>query len=368
MSGQRPSSKAWVNWIRLGLLALGFSALVIVLMLWLSGKFSAKVPRTVASSYSSSTQPDWPPVAARLVRVPVIESAVGTIRAVSETAIASKLLGRVVELNLRAGQEVHQNDVLVRLDDTELRARLQQAEAVADSAKAVRDNAATEQARMATMLKGNVATQAEFDKADAALKTAEAEVRRADEAVKEATSLLDYTTIRAPMDGTVVDKKINVGDTAMPGQVLATLYDPRHMQLVASVRESLAYQLKVGQQIGVRVDVLNKTCGGEISEIVPEAQSASRTFQVKVTGPCPPGIYSGVFGRILIPLEDEEVLVIPQGAVHKVGQLELVDVWENGQVQRRAIRTGRLIEGGREVLSGLTAGEKVVVPTKGQGA
>ena len=176
--------------------------------------------------------------------------------------------------------------------------------------------------------------------------------------------MLDWATVRSPLDGIVTDKKIDVGDMVTPGQVLLTLFDPKQMQLVASVRESLAYKLQIGQNIGVQVEVLKKICSGTVSEIVPEAQSASRTFQVKVTGPCPAGIYTGMFGRILIPLQEEQVLVIPRRAVRNVGQLELVDVMENGQVNRRAIRTGRPIEDDVEVLSGLSEGEEVVVPAQ----
>jgi hypothetical protein len=142
-----------------------------------------------------------------------------------------------------------------------------------------------------------------------------------------------------------------------------TLFDPTHMQLVASVRESLTHRLKVGQNIGVQVEGLNKQCSGKVSEIVPEAQSASRSFQVKVTGPCPPGIYSGMFGRLLIPLQEEEVLVIPRQAVQEVGQLELVEVVVNGQMSRRTVRIGRTLREDVEVLSGLREGEQVVLPT-----
>ena len=123
----------------------------------------------------------------------------------------------------------------------------------------------------------------------------------------------------------------------------------------------------------MRIDGLNKQCSGTVSEIVPEAQSSSRAFQVKVTGPCPTGIYSGMFGRILIPMDDEQVLVIPRQAVRKVGQLELVEVVENGKAIRRAIRTGRNLgdvtdQGGRmlrdqvEVLSGLRRGNRLCCP------
>ena len=89
---------------------------------------------------------------------------------------------------------------------------------------------------------------------------------------------LDWATIRSPIDGTVIDKKVDVGDMVTPGQMLVTLFDPKRMQLVASVRESLTHRLQVGQEIGVRVEGLDKQCSGTVSEIVPEAQSASRTL------------------------------------------------------------------------------------------
>ena len=176
---------------------------------------------------------------------------------------------------------------------------------------------------------------------------------------------MDWATIRSPIDGTVIDKKVDVGDMVTPGQLLVTLFDPKHMQLVASVRESLTRRLQTGQKIGVQIEGLGKQCSGTISEIVPEAQSASRSFQVKVTGPCPAGIYSGMFGRLVIPLQEEQVLVIPRKAVRDVGQLELVDVFENGQTTRRAIRTGRAFDKDVEVLSGLREGEQVVLPGTG---
>jgi multidrug efflux pump subunit AcrA (membrane-fusion protein) len=135
------------------------------------------------------------------------------------------------------------------------------------------------------------------------------------------------------------------------------------MQLVASVRESLAHRLQVGEDIEVSFDSLNKLCMGTVSEIVPEAKAASRSFEVKVTGPCPKGVYSGMFARLLIPLDEEQVLIVPREAVRHVGQLELVEVVEDGRQSRRAIRVGRTIDNNVEVLSGLREGEQVAVPT-----
>ncbi|HVC94024.1 MAG TPA: hypothetical protein VND64_10055, partial [Pirellulales bacterium] len=81
-------------------------------------------------------------------------------------------------------------------------------------------------------------------------------------------------------------------------------------------------------------------------------------------GPCPTGVYTGMFARMLIPLEEEDVLVVPRHAVRSVGQLELVDTVEHGHPRRRAVRTGRVLGENVEVLSGLRAGEAVVVPAR----
>ena len=230
------------------------------------------------------------------------------------------------------------------------------------SIEAVRPQAAVEQKRYARLRQSKAVTGQEYEKVATALQSAEAESRQAQATVNEVQATLDFATIRSPIDGTIIDKQVEVGDMVTPGQMLVTLFDPDRMQLVASVRESLTHQLQLGQSIGVQIERLEEQCSGTISEIVPEAQSNSRSFQVKVTGPCPPGIYSGMFGRILIPLGEEEVLVIPGRAVQHVGQLQLVNVAKDGRVARCSIRTGRRLAEGVEVLSGLREGEQVVVP------
>ena len=351
---------------------LGFAAGVVLLLLWLAGKFSPKVPAGAADQ-PLAAQADGVLAPVRMIRLPLSESAVGTIRAVHETTIGSKLLARVIEVNLKAGQKVRGGDILLRLDDTDLRPKLQQARASVASAEAARAQAALDEARYGRLIKSHAVSQQEYDKALTALHSAQADLQRAQEAVNEVQAMLDCATVRSPIDGTVIDKKVDAGDMVTPGQMLVTLFDPKRMQLVASVRESLTRKLQVGQSIGVRIDGLNKQCNGTVSEIVPESQSSSRAFQVKVTGPCPVGIYSGMFGRILIPVEEEQVLAIPRQAVRKVGQLELVQTVEQGRSMQRAIRTGRILgnvidENGQllrdqvEVLSGFRQGEQVLLP------
>ena len=165
-----------------------------------------------------------------------------------------------------------------------------------------------------------------------------------------------------PIAGVVVDKKVNSGDTVSPGQALLDNVRPR-ANADGGHGARIAGDGTGGRSAGGRrLDSLGLDCHATISEIVPEAQAESRSFQVKVTGPCPPNVYSGMFGRIFIPLGEEEVLVVPPQAVRRVGQLDEVDVVENGTTRRHVVQLGRTLPEGREVLSGLQAGERVVLP------
>lgn len=359
--------RRWSKWAGRAALIVAFLAGVVLLVMWLAGKFSPKVPttkQTQETERAERSEISGKVVQAQVIHVPLVESAVGTIRAVHETTIGAKLLARVVELNLKAGQEVQAGDVLVRLDDADLRAKLEQAEAAVSSAEATRNQAVKDEQRYAALLQSNAVSRQDYEKMATAMKSAEADLRRANENVNEARATLDWATVRAPMNGTVIDKDVEVGDLVSPGQKLLTLFDPTRMQLVASVRESLARRLEVGQTIEVEIEGAGKRCLGTISEIVPEAQAASRAFQVKVTGPCPTGIYTGMFARMLMPLDEEDVLVVPRAAVREVGQLELVEIVERGRPSRRAVRTGRTYDKNVEVLSGLRAGEAVVVSSE----
>ena len=331
-----------------------------LLLLALAGVFHSKVATDQAAPAPRAAG-ELPLAEVRLLRRPRYETAVGTVRPVHETAVASKLLAKVIEVNVKAGQVVSRDEVLVRLDDADLQARLKQAEAALAAAKSAHDQASADYKRAQQLVASRTISRAEYDKFEAAFRTTSAEVERAEQAVKEAQVLLDYATIRAPMSGIVIDKRVEVGDTVSPGQVLLTLYDPTRMQMVVTVRESLAERLQVGQKIRGRLEALKYDCEATVSEIVPEAQAASRSFTVKVTGPCPPGVYSGMFGRIYIPLEDEEIVAVPTAAVFKVGQLDMVDVVVDGTVRRRSIQLGRKLDQDYEVLAGLTVGEKVVL-------
>lgn len=349
---------------RIGIVLVAVLALAGVtwMLLGLSGLFHEKVPTT-----ASRPTADVPPaenaeiVTVRELRRPRYETAVGSVKPVHEVAVAAKILAVIEEMRVSAGQPVRAGDVLVVLDDEALVARLRQAESAAGAAQAAAERAQLDLGRAERLRQQNAVTQAQLDEVVAAARVTHADLLRAQQAVEEARVMRSYATLTSPITGIVVDKRAESGDTAAPGQVLITLYDPTQMQMVASVREGLASRLKVGDEVPARLESLGIECRATVREIVPESQAATRTFQVKVTGPCPPGVTSGMFGRISVPLDEESLLVVPERAIRRVGQLAMVDLVADGRIERRAIRLGRAIDGDREVLSGLRAGDRVMI-------
>lgn len=349
------------RWLIVTTVLAAFAVGVVVLMLWLVGVFQPKV--THDSTAAPATRPigSGRVVAVDVRTLPLEETAVGTIQPVHRIELASRLLARVMQVNVIAGQLVTRGEVLVELEKADLEARRAQAQSAIEQAQAVLTQARAEESRLRAGFEKEAVAAIEKDRAVNATTGAEAGLARAQQALTEAESIMSYATIKSPIDGTVIDKRVNAGDTVTPGQIVVTLLDAKQMQMVASVRESLSRFLHVGGAVSVKVDALDHTCSGTVSEIVPEAESASRTFQVKVTGPCPEGVYTGMFGRLSIPIGEESVLLIPHDAIHTIGQLECVDVAVEGRRERRAVRLGRTLDGQVEVLSGLVAGEKIVV-------
>jgi RND family efflux transporter MFP subunit len=271
--------------------------------------------------------------------VPQIYSAVGSIEAVHETELGSKLLARVKSVQVRAGQSVTGGQSLVELDDSDLLARLEQAGAARDAAEATLDQAKIDKERIDGLIETGAATKREQATAENTLKAAQAHYKQADKAVKEAQTMLDYAVVRSPMDAVVVDRLVEPGDMVQPGQALVRVYD--RLQLTATVRESLAARLQPGEPLTVWLDAMNRSCQGRVSEIVPEADPVSRSFRVKVTGPCEAGVMPGMFGRLQIPFGRRRELPVPVSAILEVGQLEMVLVVEDGFVRRQFVRIGR---------------------------
>jgi len=297
----------------------------------------------------------------RAIEEPLTEQATGTVRAKDETVISSRITATIARINVRAGDHVQAGDALVELDARDLQARAAQQEQAVRAARARVAEARPNFERMQELVRENLVARAEYDRALAALRAAEADLARAEQAAAEARTGLSYGTIDAPFAGRVIDRYADPGDTAVPAQPLIRLYDPEQMRLEAPIPESLAAAVATGAKLDARIDALDRDLRVTVEEIVPSADPGSRSVLVKAALAREAGLYPGMFGRLYIPRGTVHTVYIPPEAIRRVGQLEFVSVLTPAGVVRRQIRTGALRhEGLIEVRSGLADGETIV--------
>ncbi len=360
---RRPGRRGGVlRWVVLGVACL---ALLVVLVAWVAGAFYGKVqPGEVAAAPESSAG-DRPTAQVVQIERPVIVEAIGTLVATRRTQVASRLMSEIKAIHVRAGDDVSTGDVVVELERTEELARVRQAEEAVAAAEARLAEAEKDLERHRSLLAGRAVTPAQFDAVEAKARAARADEQRAREMLAEARAVLGYATIRAPLDGRVVDRLAEPGDLAQPGSALLTVYDPERLRLEAPVAEQLALRLKPGDPVRVYIDALEQECSGRIDEIVPQARAHSRTVLVKAALDVSSGVYEGMVGRLRLRSKQRRLLCVPEAAIQTLGQLRFAEVVDGaGGAERRFIKTGGralCAEGMIEVLSGLDASETVLL-------
>lgn len=332
---------------------------LVLAILWFSGVFeTGKVAPGVVERPPGMPAPTIEEKAVRENR-PAFYVAVGTIRSRTEATVAAQVSGRVTSVKVREGDTVTQGGLLATLDSQEIETRVGQARSGLDAARAELADAELNYGRIRRLLPERAATQVQMDTAEARLKQARAAVAAAQKKLEEASIVLTYANIRAPMTGVVSKREADPGDLAYPGRPLLTILNPKGLRLEANIREGMIGRVKKEETLPVELTALSETVEGTVEEIVPSADPLSRSFLVKVALPAVEGLYPGMFGKLRIPLEERPTVLVPLAAVSKVGQLTTVRVLKDGRWVRRYVTLGERIGDRVEVLSGLQGGETI---------
>jgi len=251
---------------------------------------------------------------------------------------------------------------------------LPELEAAITAAKSNRDLAEATYARMKDLYAQKSISPQEFDEAEARVKAARANyemtvARRAqikarmdsaEQAARTAGIHAGYTRIAAPFAGTVTARNVEPGALATVGTPLLTVERAGAFRLEADVEERKARTVKVGQEVRYALDAVGCAGTGRVAEVVPAVDPLARTYVVKVPVACE-GARSGMFGRAWFGSGMRSVLPVAEGAVVTKGQLEMALVAEEGVAHSRLLTLGERRDGKAEVLSGLSAGERVIV-------
>lgn len=299
----------------------------------------------------------------------------GTVRARTSAVVSARIPGTISVLKVREGDRVSKGQLLLQLDAQENQANAAVAVSASDEAERALDEARSRKKladttfdRYQKLFTEQAVTRQEFDGkqterdlAAQAVSRADARITQAQAGSRAAAAMSGYTKIIAPLSGIITSKQADLGATVFPAQPLMTIEDQGSYQLELAVPESMAPVVKPGTGVEVTLDALKATFRAKISEIVPAADPASRTFIAKIAL-TQKGITSGMFGRGSIALTSSAAgIFVTQKAVVERGSL--TSVWSVGKdavARMRLVKVGKTVGDKVEILSGLSAGERIV--------
>lgn len=292
----------------------------------------------------------------------------GYVEAVRQSVIAAQVAGRVTAVTVKAGDLMKSGQVLVRIDE---RAAAQQAaasQAQVDAARAQVDAAQKEYERSQRLYQKRYISQAAMEQAEAQFKSAQAQTRATLAQASAASTQTSLHTLHAPYGGVVAAVTTEVGDMAVPGKPLLTVYDPGAMRVIASVPERYASALKTAGPIKLELPVAPEKLRWQTAQsitVLPTHDPASNTVQVRLNLPASASpLAPGTFARAHLPIagEGSGALSVPLKAVVKRTELRGVYVADaQGKFHLRQVRLGKVTGDHVVVLAGLTAGERVAL-------
>ncbi len=340
--------------------------------------------------------------AAAVGRFPRTVTVTGTLAADEEVVAGFKVAGRVSEIAVDLGSPVRKGQVLARLDPTDFRLRVEQAEAAlrqvraglglprdgsAESvdpektalvreARAVLEEARLNRDRMAQLWEKNYIARSEVDASRSKLLVAESryqaameEIRNRQELLAERGSSLDLArqqladaVLSAPIDGAVRERRASVGEYLAAGAPVFGLVRTHPLRLRVAVPERDASSVRVGQAVQVRLEGDPAVHAGRVARLSPSIQEQNRTLIVEAEVANQDGrLRPGSFARAEIVVEaDRNAVMVPASTVVTFAGLEKVFVIKDGKAVEKRIRTGRRSGDRVEVLEGVAAGESVV--------
>lgn len=327
----------------------------------------------------------------------------GTLAADEEIAAGFKVAGRVSEVAVDLGSRIRKGQVLARLDPTDFRIRVEQAEAalrqvraglglppdgtddrvdpektaLVREARAVLTEASLNRERMAQLREKDLIARAEFDAAVSRFMVAEGRYQAAVEDVRNRQELLSErrsslslarqqlsdAVLHAPIDGAVRERRASVGEFLAAGAPVVQLVRIHPLRLRVAVPERDAAAVRIGHPVRVRPEGATAEYSGRVVRLSPAIQEQNRTLVVEAEVANAEGrLRPGSFARAEIVVEpDRAAVLVPATAIVTFAGIEKVFGVKDGLAVEKRIRTGRRSGDRVEVLEGLVSGEQVVI-------
>lgn len=297
----------------------------------------------------------------------------GVVEAVRQTVVAAQVPGAVVLLSVKVGDTVAAGQVLLRLDARAADQTAAAGDAQVQAARAALDVAAKTFGRQRQLFQQNYISQAALEQAEAQFKATQAQVDAQLAQAGAARTQTGFYVVRAPFAGVVSDVPVQLGDMAMPGRPLVTVYDPAALRVTAAVPQTVAQRLAAGALPRIEFPGLpaaQQWVQPRQAQVLPTVDAATHTVQMRADLPAGLAALSpGMYARLWLPVAaggtsvagTPAALSVPLAAVVRRAELTGVYVLDAaGKPLLRQVRLGRSEGSTVEVLSGLMPGERVV--------
>ena len=281
----------------------------------------------------------------------------GTAGPISEATLSTKLMGSVEAVYVKEGDRVTAGQALVRIDARDLTAKAAQARAGIAQAEAMEREATAHATRIRGLYAQDAAPKAQLEAADEGLARARAGVESAHAAARELAAVTEYSMLRAPSDGVVTRRLVDPGAFAAPGSPMLTIQNVRALRIRVSATPEIARTVRAGMQVQVLIE--NVAALATVEGVVP---AAGNLYTVNAIIDNRAGRFlPGSAATVKLPLQDKTAITVPIAAVVREGDLTGVYVKSGTGFDLRWIRIGAEAHGEYEVLSGLKAGDQILV-------
>ncbi len=300
------------------------------------------------------------PVAAETVTAAF--TATGSVMARRTTAVAPEVPGRIVEIRVDVGDRVDAGDVLFRIDPAPFELALAEAEAALELARAQRDDAEQEAARVAHLLARHAASERRAEQARTAAAVARARVAQTEARVARARHDLARTAVRAPFAGSVVGRFADEGAMA-GGEPVLLLQETGALEAVVAIPEAWPAPARVGDEVLLRAASLDAPLPARIARVSDRVDEATRTYEIRA--PIPPaaeGLRAGSYLEAEVRVHTAgPVPVVPRSALVVREGRTTAFLLAGDRVKAVPVRTGLGDATHVSIRSGLEVGDEVVV-------
>ena len=304
---------------------------------------------------------------AAVTDLPVLVSVPAAVEPEQRVKVATRMMGWVRELHAREGDTVRAGQLLISIDDQDMRAKRAQVEAGIAEAEAVVANAEKTAERFRNLYAQNSVSKQQLDDVLTGLERAKAGLAKAKAAREEIEVHLGYLDIVSPIDGIVSRRMVEEGDMAAPGHPLLFVDRTDRMKIVARLGEKDVDRVAAGDSVTLRVTSLDGAVYRTVvTRVIPSANPGSHTYDVEMYVDNPDGrLRPGMYARAEFTVGSRRGVVVPPAAIRRRGQLTGVfTVDDENTAHLHWVRLGETFPAGVEVLSGLAGGETVVVSSE----